>query len=554
MPRAAARRPRGRLARAPPRRRAGDGAAAAPLPTNRLVARVGRQGDQVGHEGLAQEISRANGLRRRTAPAQARAAATVSPVVVPIIEAAAGVLRDGRRFGGGGGGRRAAAAAGGAAAAAARARLRAERGRRRGEPARARRAHREARRRGVEHDPQARRLCGGERARGPPEHAGGAQGARQVWDPAGDAAVCRRLGAREAAVRPRRVRARGARRAPPPRRRPRLSRRLRRPHFLYYWDDRDGDDWAGWWLTPHAIGDDRYVLHGAERTLLPHREGWRANAKIVDAHGGAQPDVAVRCIFRLPSGSWLAEPIIMVTGTAATALDGVDFSSASSSATATTTAGPPTAPCRSPRRRRTSASTTSAPPTPRASRRRRRRNSATGSRSGRGRASRRRAGRCGGGGGAGVLPAAPVRGPRSLCTQIRRRKCIPSAVHSWVSPARSPRRGGVGGDPLSSGDRPGRAAQHCRLPHRAMIAVLSASRGLELPNATRRAALRAVTFVAADHAAARADGQPSSATAAPWSSRRSAIRPPRRGRRRRELGLWAEIPDRTACRSAASPT
>ena len=97
-------------------------------------------------------------------------------------------------------------------------------------------------------------------------------------------------------------------------------------HFLYYWDDRDGDDWAGWWLTPHAIGDDRYVLHNAVRTLLPHREGWRANAKIVDAHGGAQPDVAVRCIFRLPSGSWLAEPIIMVTGTAATALDGVDFS------------------------------------------------------------------------------------------------------------------------------------------------------------------------------------------------------------------------------------
>ena len=97
-------------------------------------------------------------------------------------------------------------------------------------------------------------------------------------------------------------------------------------HFLYYWDDRDGDDWAGWWLTPHAIGDDRYVLHNAERTLLPHREGWRANAKIVDAHGGAQPDVAVRCIFRLPSSSWLAEPIIMVTGAAATALDGVDFS------------------------------------------------------------------------------------------------------------------------------------------------------------------------------------------------------------------------------------
>ena len=68
------------------------------------------------------------------------------------------------------------------------------------------------------------------------------------------------------------------------------------------------------------------MLHNAERTLLPHREGWRANAKIVDAHGGAQPDVAVRCIFRLPSGSWLAEPIIMVTGAAATKLDGVDFS------------------------------------------------------------------------------------------------------------------------------------------------------------------------------------------------------------------------------------
>ena len=63
---------------------------------------------------------------------------------------------------------------------------------------------------------------------------------------------------------------------------------------------------VGHCVVVQGAGSCGYVLHNAERTLLPHREGWRANATIVDEHGGAQPDVAVRCIFRLPSGSWLA--------------------------------------------------------------------------------------------------------------------------------------------------------------------------------------------------------------------------------------------------------
>ena len=285
--------------RASPRRGGAATAAAADEPAR--GAHVGRQGDRVGHEGLAQRHARKAGSGAALTPAQARAAATVSPVVAPIVARPPPAYSRRptiwRR-------RRATCCCRrcGAAAAAARARLRAERGRRRGEPARARRAHHQARRRGVERDPQARRLCGGERARRPPEHAGGAQGARQVWDPAGDAAVCRRLGAREAAVRPRRVRARGAAPraaaapAPAPVEAPPTSLFSTTGTIATATTGRGGDSAA-------AIGDDRYVLHNAERTLLPHREGWRANAKIVDAHGGAQPDVAVRCIFRLPSGS-----------------------------------------------------------------------------------------------------------------------------------------------------------------------------------------------------------------------------------------------------------
>ena len=30
------------------------------------------------------------------------------------------------------------------------------------------------------------------------------------------------------------------------------------PYFLYYWDDRDGPHWEGWWITPHSVGFTRH--------------------------------------------------------------------------------------------------------------------------------------------------------------------------------------------------------------------------------------------------------------------------------------------------------
>ena len=29
-------------------------------------------------------------------------------------------------------------------------------------------------------------------------------------------------------------------------------------HFMYYWDDRDGPDWSGWWITPEEVGCTRF--------------------------------------------------------------------------------------------------------------------------------------------------------------------------------------------------------------------------------------------------------------------------------------------------------
>lgn len=47
--------------------------------------------------------------------------------------------------------------------------------------------------------------------------------------------------------------------------------------FVYYWDDREGTDYAGWWIGPKLGGEDVWVHHPrwpADR--WPPRSGWRA--------------------------------------------------------------------------------------------------------------------------------------------------------------------------------------------------------------------------------------------------------------------------------------
>ena len=33
--------------------------------------------------------------------------------------------------------------------------------------------------------------------------------------------------------------------------------------YMYFWDERDGPDWSGWWVTPDYMGNDEFYLHAA---------------------------------------------------------------------------------------------------------------------------------------------------------------------------------------------------------------------------------------------------------------------------------------------------
>ena len=39
--------------------------------------------------------------------------------------------------------------------------------------------------------------------------------------------------------------------------------------FLYFWDQRDGPDWSGWWCTPDFCGNNDFILHCASDRTDP---------------------------------------------------------------------------------------------------------------------------------------------------------------------------------------------------------------------------------------------------------------------------------------------
>ena len=44
--------------------------------------------------------------------------------------------------------------------------------------------------------------------------------------------------------------------------------------YLYYWDDRDGSDYSGWWFGPQ-VGGDQVWAYNSERAMSPPTTGWR---------------------------------------------------------------------------------------------------------------------------------------------------------------------------------------------------------------------------------------------------------------------------------------
>lgn len=49
--------------------------------------------------------------------------------------------------------------------------------------------------------------------------------------------------------------------------------------YLYYWDERDGEDWSGWWVTPECVGCMRYCAHARGSDVatpdLVDTRGWK---------------------------------------------------------------------------------------------------------------------------------------------------------------------------------------------------------------------------------------------------------------------------------------
>lgn len=53
--------------------------------------------------------------------------------------------------------------------------------------------------------------------------------------------------------------------------------------FLYYWDDRDGQAYQGWWITPGYVGNDAFLAFSPGDTQSPDQCGaWRGGAGLLD--------------------------------------------------------------------------------------------------------------------------------------------------------------------------------------------------------------------------------------------------------------------------------
>ena len=39
--------------------------------------------------------------------------------------------------------------------------------------------------------------------------------------------------------------------------------------WLYWWDERDGPEWSGWWMTPDYVGNNEFILHEHSAATTP---------------------------------------------------------------------------------------------------------------------------------------------------------------------------------------------------------------------------------------------------------------------------------------------
>ena len=50
--------------------------------------------------------------------------------------------------------------------------------------------------------------------------------------------------------------------------------------YLYYWDDRDGAQWQGWWFAPDAVGSEKFLAFSIGDVSSPEQcEGWRGGQR-----------------------------------------------------------------------------------------------------------------------------------------------------------------------------------------------------------------------------------------------------------------------------------
>merc|ERR1711879_318754 len=45
--------------------------------------------------------------------------------------------------------------------------------------------------------------------------------------------------------------------------------------MIYYWDDRDGPNFCGWWFGPKVGGDQVWAYHPDKSAKEPPKEGWK---------------------------------------------------------------------------------------------------------------------------------------------------------------------------------------------------------------------------------------------------------------------------------------
>merc|ERR1712066_818228 len=45
--------------------------------------------------------------------------------------------------------------------------------------------------------------------------------------------------------------------------------------LIYFWDNRDGDAFSGWWFGPKVGGDQVWAYHANKTSMVPPTTGWR---------------------------------------------------------------------------------------------------------------------------------------------------------------------------------------------------------------------------------------------------------------------------------------